>query len=382
MSTRNRRNFAFARLAVIAILGLSSLSIAVAGSSAAGLSIFDSVGEFLGLQASSTVGQPSRPSKIPTDVPLHVYGTGWLRGFDAGGPSLASAEAGSQDKFKEELKVRFRIPNDFDCSTVSRDRINVQENHRAGAIMIYCGLARGGSVEFDGDADAEAPGGEGGPGPLAFGATDRNVITGTESSPRVVQSETFTTANPDNPMQVVVAYNDSRGGAVGNISGASVSTDGGGTFTRVTTAGGQSPFANTFGDPVVLYHKPTGNWVTVWLDGSCGSQGLGGYRSTTPDVATSWTHFCVHTNSQDDRNSGWADNNPASPFFGRMYISYNDFNIINGALAVARSTDGGLTWSSPVLVTTGTSFFRDVQITGDPATGRAAPRPARGRGGG
>ena len=83
--------------------------------------------------------------------------------------------------------------------------------------------------------------------PLAYGAGDVDLITGTETSPNVTQSETYTTANPDNPHQIVVAYNDSRGRNASpiNISGASVSTDGGTTFTRVTTASGQSPFSNT-----------------------------------------------------------------------------------------------------------------------------------------
>ena len=47
--------------------------------------------------------------------------------------------------------------------------------------------------------------------PLAFGATDVDLVTGADTSPHVTQSETFTTANPDNPLQVIVAYNDSRG---------------------------------------------------------------------------------------------------------------------------------------------------------------------------
>ena len=42
-------------------------------------------------------------------------------------------------------------------------------------------------------------------------ATDVDLITGNENSPNVTQSETFTSANPDNPDQIVVAYNDSRG---------------------------------------------------------------------------------------------------------------------------------------------------------------------------
>src|SRR5206468_3421478 len=185
--------------------------------------------------------------------------------------------------------------------------------------------------------------------PLAYGAADVDLVTGTETFPNVTQSETYSTANPDNPDQIVVAYNDSRGRNANpiNISGASVSTDGGTTFTRVTKANGQSPFDNTFGDPVILYNKPTGTWFTVWIDGGCGGGGLGGYKSTTPWDPNSWTHFCVHSSGSDDRESGWADNNPSSPFFGRMYISWNDF-AQSAQIRSTYSSDNGITWSAPV----------------------------------
>src|SRR5256884_7588349 len=208
------------------------------------------------------------------------------------------------------------VPVAFDCSNVKRLGIDRQENLRAGAIMIFCGLAEGGKA-FHGRAFSRLV--QRLTAPVAFGGTDVDLITGTESFPNVTQSETFTTANPDDPTQVVVAYNDSRGRNFNpiNISGASVSTDGGNTFTRLTKANGQSPFDDTFGDPVVLYHKPSGTCVTVWLDGACGGQGLGGYKSITPDDPNSWTHFCAFNEGSADRESGWADNNPASPFFGR-----------------------------------------------------------------
>src|SRR5262249_31869072 len=202
-----------------------------------------------------------------------------------------------------------------------------------------------------------------------YGGTDVNLITGTETSPNITQSETFTWANPDNPQQVCVAYNDSRGRNQSpiNISGLSCSTDGGATYTRVTNASGQSPFAGTEGDPVLLYNRANSTWFTVWLDTGCGGQGLGGYKSTNPTDPTSWTHFCVHSNSSDDRNSGAVDNNPSSAFANRMYISWNDFNVGGGALFVTYSSDNGTTWHSPISVNP--SFVRDVQITVDKVTG-------------
>jgi len=260
------------------------------------------------------------------------------------------------------------VPAGFDCSRIQELGIDKQENMRAGAIMIYCGEVEGGAASpshsFSRLVQTLLT-------PLAYGTTDVDLVTGGEISPNVTQSETFTASNPDNLNQIVVAYNDSRGRNVSpiNISGASVSTDGGNTFTRLTTGSGQSPFSNTVGDPVILYNKPSQTWFTVWLDGGCGGQGLGGYKSTTPSNANSWTHYCVNNNNNDDRESGWADNNTVSPFYGRMYVSWNNFNVGGGALFVRYSTDNGLTWTNQRQITSGTPFIRDVQITGDLATG-------------
>jgi len=62
----------------------------------------------------------------------------------------------------------------------------------------------------------------------------------------------------------VVAYNDSRSvnATPFNVSGASVSSDGGLTFTRLTKANGHSPFENPVGDRVILYNKQTDTWRT------------------------------------------------------------------------------------------------------------------------
>jgi hypothetical protein len=261
------------------------------------------------------------------------------------------------------------VPIGFDCSRIHELGIDKQENMRAGAIMIACGRAQGGSAASPFGAFVQAI--QKVLVPLVYGTTDANLITGTQTSPNVTQSETFTASNPDNANQIVVAYNDSRGRNASpiNISGASVSTDGGATFTRLTAANGQSPFSNTLGDPVVLYNRQSGTWFTVWLDAGCGAQGLGGYKSTTPSNANSWTHYCIHTGGSDDRESGWADNNQSSPFYGRMYVSWNDFARGGGALFVRYSTDSGLTWTNERQITSGTPFIRNVQITGDLATG-------------
>src|SRR6266550_2516139 len=255
------------------------------------------------------------------------------------------------------------LPPGFDCSKIHELGIDKMESLRAGLIMIACGESPRGSTSTAGTFSQFVQ--KLLPVPLAFGAADVDLVTGTETPPHVIQSETYSTANPDNSQQIGVAYNDSRCAASNNFSAASFSTDGGTTFTRLTNGSGCSPFANTFGDPVLLYNKPTGTWFTVWIDGDPGGCTLGGYKSTTPSDPTSWTHFCVHTAGGDDRESGWADNNPSSPFFGRMYVSWNDFNFPNANIFVSRSTDNGLTWSSATIVSTQNTFIRNTQITGD-----------------
>src|SRR5438046_9660046 len=52
-----------------------------------------------------------------------------------------------------------------------------------------------------------------------------------------------------------------------------------------------------------------------------------------------------------------------------MYTSWNDFNVGRGALFVRYSTDNVVTWTNARQITTGTPFIRNVQITGDLATG-------------
>ena len=73
--------------------------------------------------------------------------------------------------------------------------------------MIYCGEAEGGSPSLIGETspfvqELLAP---------LLGGMDVDLITGAEIGNNNTQSETFAAANPDNPNEIVVAYNDSRG---------------------------------------------------------------------------------------------------------------------------------------------------------------------------
>ncbi len=285
-------------------------------------------------------------------------------GPSAGLPASADTQGKGVQAQAPSKDDPFGIAN-FNCADISKYHVDRQLNLRAAAILQKCGMAPKSLDKGTGSGSSGVPGVVKQLTSPLLGGTDINLVTGTETSPNIVQSEQFSWSNGNT---TVVAFNDSRFANSNSFSGASVSTDGGATFTRLTKTGNTSPFPNTFGDPVVLYDPVRAIWLTVWLDGVSGCGGLGGYKSATPAIADSWTanpHFCVHAGSGDDRESGWADSNPASPNYGRVYISWNDFSIGSGALRITHSDDGGVTWSSPVNITSGSTFIRDVQITGD-----------------
>src|SRR5262249_5605196 len=123
--------------------------------------------------------------------------------------------APSPGKYKVTSKSQYispLVPPGFDCSKIRQLGIDRMENFRAGAIMIHCGQAKGGAEpELAGTSSAFSKLVHNVTAPLVYGSTDVDLITGTETSPNITQSETFTSANPDDPSQIVVAFNDSRG---------------------------------------------------------------------------------------------------------------------------------------------------------------------------
>jgi hypothetical protein len=244
----------------------------------------------------------------------------------------------------------------FDCSQIDKFGIDRQTNIRASQILAQCGRARDTESNIAGAVTSFVR-------PLlsspAYGGTDLDIILPDGSPPHLVQSETFTWGHLDT---IVVNYNDSRG-APTCYSGISYSTDGGATFTR---AGGgvSSPLcighANNYGGPIVVWNNALSLWFAGDLTTGCGTQGIGLW--TSPD-GLAWTAgACAHSGSSDDRESMWVDNNPSSPHYGRMYISWNDFAA--GQFIYVTYSDNGTAWSTPVQVSSG-GFVRNVQLTGD-----------------
>ena len=274
-----------------------------------------------------------------------------------------SANAASSAPTKQKQKTATRsidlslLPPGFDCSKIHEKGIDKQDNMRAGMIMIACGLTEGGSDPDEHTSDTSAVSKlikSLLPEPLFIGGSDVDVILPDSAYPKVTQSESMEWGGPNNTW--VVNYNDSRSSS-GCYAGLSYSTDNGATWHASQPL--CSGHGTNFGDPIVVYNARLGMWFAGDLATGCGGQGIGLWTSTN---GVSWSiGACAHNGGSDDRESMWVDNNPASPFYGRMYISYNDFAINSGALYVVYS-DNGTTWT-PVQLNPG--FIRDIQITGD-----------------
>ena len=243
------------------------------------------------------------------------------------------------------------------CANIERYNLEKQMNAHAAQILASCGRSKTGSQAHSTNFTSL-----GALAPATYGGPDVNMITGPPSGegtfPHVTQSETFTWAQGNT---VVTTINDSRT-APSCYSGGSYSLDNGATFVPLNARPFCSGHGTGYGDPVSFYDQAHAKWVAVFLASGCGGQGMGVWFSV--DGITWTVGPCAHSGGGDDRESGWVDNNPSSPYYGRMYLSWNNFNVGGGALQVISSSDGGTTWTSPVTVNAG--FIRNVQITTGP----------------
>lgn len=246
----------------------------------------------------------------------------------------------------------------FDCSQIHARGIDRQTNTRASRIMVACGASQGGSPANKNMASAIV---DKLTAAFYLGGPDKTVNNyAADVYPKVTQSESVVWANGNT---VVVNYNSSMGGA-DCAAGTSYSKDGGTTFTEIRPNPLCTGHGTNGGDPTVVYNARLGTWFASDLaaQGDCGAFGIGLW--TSPDGIHFTTGACAHVGSDDDRQSHWVDNNFSSPFYGRQYISFNNYANPNPNLQVVYSDDGA-NWSAPYnLFSSG--FLRDVQITGGP----------------
>jgi hypothetical protein len=96
--------------------------------------------------------------------------------------------------------------------------------------------------------------------------------------------------------------------------------------------------STSFGDPALVWRKLDGKFYFATLS----SAGLGIWRSD--DDCQTFTFVATIASGSDDKELMAVDNNPASPFYGRLYVAWTDFG--SGARIYSTfSSNGGATWS-------------------------------------
>ena len=262
------------------------------------------------------------------------------------------------------------VPVGFDCSTIEEMGIDKMEDFRAGAIMIACGSRREcGLASVGGFFQRISPRLPKNYSCRLYGAADVDLITGTETSPNIIQSETYTSANPDNPNRSLwLSTIHAAARPVPSISPAYRPPLMAARLSPGSlNASGHGPFANTDGDPVILYNKPTQTWFTVWLDTACGGQGWAGTSRPLPRIRIAGPISAFTPAGRTTGNLAGPTTTHPLHFANRCTSPGTTSMLGGGALEVTFSTDNGATWHAPVEVTT--TFIRDVQITGDKVTG-------------
>ena len=219
---------------------------------------------------------------------------------------------------------------------------------------------------------------------------------GVTKFPKNKQNESPMAINPTDALNAISGANDeieepdctpATGGSSScpfsptvNSSGVYVTTDGGSTWTQQILHWFPSSGITSDGDPAVAFGpKPSGGGFSFGGGARAYFASLGGSPSFGPakeliavsrsdDKGATWSAPVVATTRDNpvnfnDKVAIWADKNPASPFFGNVYVSWTLFtgnptlnfgeaNVFSPEpIMVARSTDGGLTFQKPVKLT-------------------------------
>lgn len=136
---------------------------------------------------------------------------------------------------------------------------------------------------------------------------------------------------------VCIAWLDE--GEVSGRSGFGVSTDSGKTFTD------RGPFPpNGAGpDPALAYSQRD----DVIYYAAFGAGGIALWRSLDRCQTFEFVGP-IATDGAEDKEFIGIDNDPASPFYGRIYAGWTDLDLSTSTNLVSFSDDGGLNWSDPV----------------------------------
>jgi PKD repeat protein len=178
--------------------------------------------------------------------------------------------------------------------------------------------------------------------PMVMTSDSPDVPTTTVNS---TQSENSVFVNPTNNLSLTNSNNSTQN-PVGSLYGADylLSTDGGTTWGgSVNGAGGGNS-----GDPAAAIGL-TGRQYIGFIDGASGQS-----VAWSDDDGGTWTSVVAATQNGDllDKNHLWIDNGTLSPHEGNIYVAYTDFGAAGYPIEITRSTNDGLSYSTPLSIST------------------------------
>jgi PKD repeat protein len=178
--------------------------------------------------------------------------------------------------------------------------------------------------------------------PMVMYSDSPDVPTTTVNS---TQSENSVFVNPSNN-QVLLNSNNSTQNPVGSLYGANylLSYDGGTTWGgSVSGAGGSNS-----GDPAAAIGL-TGRQYIGFINSSSGQS-----VAYSTDNGNTWTSVVAATANGDllDKNHMWVDNSASSPYEGNIYVAYTDFGATGYPIEITRSTNDGISYSTPLGIST------------------------------
>jgi hypothetical protein len=139
------------------------------------------------------------------------------------------------------------------------------------------------------------------------------------------------------------AFNDSGSNlSASKFTGIARSTDGGATWTDLGTL--PTSTAGDAGDPRAVKHAASGALLVLTLAFSV-TNAAPLFRSTDGGLTFAAPVNAAPGSSFVDWPVLAADNDPASPFAGTIYVAYREFGGAQQGLKLSHSTDGGATWA-------------------------------------
>lgn len=211
---------------------------------------------------------------------------------------------------------------------------------------------------------------------------DTVVLAGSQTGCGAPQNETTIVVNPNNPNNLVGGTNDyrvfnTREGRNDGSGWAYTSFDGGATWTNIqlphltfqTGATGALSDMDSAGDPALAF-GPNNTVYYANLVFSRLNNGSGVAVNVSHDGGLTWGEpHIVHTDGVDSNGNPtdtdtlndkeWVTVDPNS---GAVYVTWTEFefdangNFLDSPIVLSRSTDSGVTWSTPVKVNPASSF--------------------------